>query len=81
MNKRALSSLFILIVFFLPLLKAQTPSDQIQAAKVEGRYEPNQAAKKLRHITSGLDQKLRQAPAETFLKKVDFHYGRSKALT
>ena len=71
MNKRILAGLFIVLVSFASLLKAQTVSEEIQAANIEKEQE----SKKGRRITSGLDQKLRQAPAEAFLQKVDFHYG------
>ena len=66
-----LIGLFIFSVPFLPLLKAQLTSEQIQAAKLEKQQE----SKKNRRITSGLEQRLRRTPAsKTFIEKLDFHY-------
>ena len=66
-----LIGLFIFVVPFLPLLKAQLTSEQIQTAKIETQQE----TKKIRRITSGLEQKLRRAPvSKTFIEKLNFHY-------
>lgn len=72
MNKRnVLPSLLVFLLLFLPLSKAQTISEQIQADKIEKQQE----TKKIRPITSGLEQKLRQAPvSKSLIEKLDFKY-------
>ena len=78
MNKRiiflkksgVLLCLFIFLGSFLPLLKAQLTTEQIETAKLEKQQE----SKSIRRITSGLDQKLRQTPAKAFIEKFDLRY-------
>ena len=71
-NRKTLFAGFSLFLISFPLLlKAQLTSEQIQTAQLEKQQE----SKKVRRITSGLEQKLRRAPAsKAFVEKLDFHY-------
>jgi len=66
-----LIGLFIFSVLFLPLVRAQLTSEQIQTAKLEGQQEST----KTQQITSGLEQRLRKTPrSKAFVEKLDFRY-------